>query len=162
MKKALTYLVISAALALLAGCSSDKKRAQPRTSVLEKLSFVHKMTIQQGNIVTEEMVDRLELGLTKSQVRFLLGTPMLVDLFHTNRWDYTYSLRRGHKKPVVTRLTLLFEEDLLVDIQGDLRPDLGRASQRQPSDLLVSVPDWQDNRGFLGKTLAKLNLEPAD
>lgn len=161
MKKVLAYFVSGVILALV-GCSFEKKHPEPETSVLGQLPFVYKMTVQQGNVITEEMVDRLELGMTKSQVRFLLGTPMLIDLFHTNRWDYTYSLRRGHDKPVVTRLTLLFDDEHLVQIQGDLQPDLARASQRQPSDLLVSVPDWQNDRGFLGKALIKLNLEPAE
>ncbi|CAD7854451.1 MAG: Outer membrane beta-barrel assembly protein BamE [Olavius algarvensis Gamma 1 endosymbiont] len=162
MKKVLVYLVIGATLTL-AGCSFDKRRPQLGTSVLETLPFVHKMTVQQGNIVTEEMVDRLKLGMTKSQARFLLGTPMLTDLFHTNRWDYTYTLRRGHDKPAVTRLTLLFDnDDRLVQTQGNLRPDPNRAAQRRPSNLLVSVPDWQDNRGFFRKTLAKLSQEPAE
>ncbi|MCB2261476.1 MAG: outer membrane protein assembly factor BamE [Candidatus Thiosymbion ectosymbiont of Robbea hypermnestra] len=162
MKRVLAYLVIGATL-VLAGCSVDKKHPQAGTSVLEKLPFVHKMTIEQGNVVTEEMVDRLQPGMTKSQVRFLLGTPMLIDLFHTNRWDYTYTLRRGHDEPVITRLTLLFDhEDYLVRIQGDLQPDLDRAAQRQPKDLLVSVPDWQDNRGFLPRVLGKLNVESVE
>jgi outer membrane protein assembly factor BamE len=120
------------------------------------------MTIQQGNIVTEEMVDRLEPGMSKSQVRFLLGTPMLADLFHTNRWDYTYTIRRGHDDMELTRLTLLFQDDALVRVDGDLRPDSNRAAQREPGDLLVDVPDWEDNRGFVARTASKLGLEGAE
>ncbi|WP_341534745.1 outer membrane protein assembly factor BamE [Candidatus Thiosymbion oneisti] len=152
MKKVLAYLVIGAIL-VLAGCAFGEKDSQPKPSVLEKLPFVHKMTVQQGNIVTEEMIDRLELGMTKSQARFLLGTPMLTDLFHTDRWDYTYTIRRGHDKMMMMRLTLLFEADRLVEVQGDLRPDPNRAAQRQPADLLVSVPDWQDDRGLFTRLL---------
>jgi len=153
MKKLLAHLAIGAILGL-AGCAFSEKDTQPKPSVLEKLPFVHKMTVQQGNIVTEEMVDRLELGMTKSQVRFLLGTPMLTDLFHTNRWDYTYTIRRAHDKMAMTHLTLLFEADRLVKVQGDLRPDPDRAAQRQPSDLLVPVPDWEDDRGLFARILA--------
>jgi len=154
-------LVIGATLALGA-CSTPKKRPEYRSSSLDKLPFVYKMTVQQGNIITEEMVDRLEPGMTKSQVRFLLGTPMLTDLFHTNRWDYTYTIRRGHADMKSTRLTLLFEDDALVRVQGDLRPDPNRAAKREPTDLLVSVPDWQDDRGFFAKAAAKLGLEPTE
>ena len=161
MQKVLTYLVIGATLAL-AGCSTTKDPSPYKSSALEKLPFVYKMTVQQGNIVTEEMVDRLEPGMTKSQVRFLLGTPMLTDLFHTNRWDYTYTIRRGHKKMRLTRLTLLFDGDSLVQVQGDLRPDPTRAAEREPTDLLVSVPDWKDNRGFLAKAASKLGISTAE
>jgi len=152
MKKVLVYLVIGAILSL-AGCSFGEKGSQPKLSVLGRLPFVHKMTVQQGNIVTEEMIDRLEPGMTKSQVRFLLGTPMLTDLFHTNRWDYTYTVRRGHDEMAMTRFTLLFEADRLAEVRGDLRPDPNRAAQRQPADLLVSVPDWEDDRGLFAKIL---------
>ncbi len=161
MKKVLAYLVMGTALTLV-GCSFDKKHPRPETSVLEKLPFVYKMTVQQGNIVTEEMVDRLEPGMTKSQVRFLLGTPMLTDLFHTNRWDYTYTIRRGHDEMAITRLILLFENNSLAQVHGDLRPDPKRAARRRPADLLVSVPDWQDDRGLFATAISKLNLEPVE
>jgi outer membrane protein assembly factor BamE len=161
MQKVLIYLVASATLAV-AGCSTPKKEPQYRSSALEKLPFVYKMTVQQGNIVTEEMVDRLEPGMSKSQVRFLLGTPMLTDLFHGDRWDYTYTIRRGHDDMRLTRLTLLFQEDALVRVEGDLRPDPNRAAQREPGDLLVSVPDWEDDRGLIAKTASKLGFESAE
>jgi outer membrane protein assembly factor BamE len=158
MYKALLFSVAGATVALI-GCSSSVKDPVYRSSALDKLPFVYQMTVQQGNIVTEEMVDRLEPGMSKSQVRFLLGTPMLTDLFHSNRWDYTYTLRRGHKPMKLTRLTLFFEEDALVRVEGDLRPDPKRAAQREPSDLLVAVPDWKDDRGFFRKTASKLGIE---
>lgn len=158
MQKVLTYLVMGATLALIA-CSTPSEQSEYQTSALEKLPFVYKMTVQQGNIVTEEMVDRLEPGMTKSQVRFLLGTPMLTDLFHKDRWDYTYTIRRGHKEMKETRLTLFFKDDSLVQVQGNLRPDPKRAAQREPTELLVSVPDWKDDRGFFAKAASKLGID---
>ena len=159
MQKVLTYLVIGATLAI-AACSAPKKQPVYKSSALERLPFVYRMTVQQGNIVTEEMVDRLEPGMTKNQVRFLLGTPMLTDLFHTNRWDYTYTIRRGHKDMELKRLTLFFDdEDSLKRVEGDLRPDADRAARREPVDLLVSVPDWEDNRGFFARAASKLGWD---
>ena len=154
--------MVASATLTVAGCSTPEKESVYKSSALEKLPFVYKMTIQQGNIVTEEMVDRLEPGMSKSQVRFLLGTPMLADLFHADRWDYTYTIRRGHDEMQLTRLTLLFQEDALVRVEGDLRPDPSRAAQREPGDLLVAVPDWEDNRGFIAKTASKLGMDPAE
>ena len=58
------------------------------------------MDVQQGNLLDAEQVDQLEVGMTRSQVRFLLGTPMVVDSFDPDRWDYVYSLRRGHSRNV--------------------------------------------------------------
>lgn len=160
MQKVLIFLVVGATLAV-SGCSTTEQQPEYKSSALEKLPFVYRMTVQQGNIVTEEMVDRLEPGMNKSQVRFLLGTPMLTDLFHTDRWDYTYTIRRGHDETRFTRLTLRFQDDALVQVEGDLRPDPNRAAQREPGDLLVSVPDWEDDRGFFAKTVSKLGIEEA-
>lgn len=161
MQKVLFYLAVGATLAL-AGCSGSEKKPEYRSSVLEHLPFVYRMTVQQGNIVTEEMVDRLEPGMTKSQVRFLLGTPMLTDMFHADRWDYTYTIRRGHKDMELTRLTVFFQEDALVQVKGDLRPDPRRAATREPSEMLVSVPDWEDDRGLFSRAASKIGLEPAE
>ena len=161
MRKVLTYFVAGATLAIV-GCSAPKKEPLYKSSALEKLPFVYKMTVQQGNIVTEEMVDRLEPGMSKSQVRFLLGTPMLTDLFHDDRWDYTYTIRRGHDDMQLTRLTLLFQEDALVRVEGDLRPDPNRAAERESGNLLIAIPDWEDKRGFIAKTASKLGMDPAE
>ena len=161
MQKLLIYAVL-AATTIATGCSGSEKKSEYRSSALEKLPFVYKMTVQQGNIITEETVDRLEPGMSKSQVRFLLGTPMLQDMFHTDRWDYTYTIRRGHKDMQKTRLTLFFQDDALVRVDGDLRPNQQRAATREPEEMIVSVPDWQDDRGFIAKTFDKIGVEPAE
>jgi len=87
---------------------------------------------------------------------------MLTDLFHTNRWDYTYTIRRGHDEMAMKRLVLLFEDDTLVQVRGDPRPDPRRAVRRRPADLLVSVPDWQDDRGLFATAISKLKLAPVE
>ena len=56
---------------------------------------VYKIDIQQGNVVTQDMIDQLRPGMTRRQVRFIMGNPLLVDTFHANRWDYLYSLQPG-------------------------------------------------------------------
>ncbi len=143
---------------VLVGCSSkDKPKNEYRSSVLANLPFVYKMTVQQGNIVTEEMVDRLEPGMTKRQARYLLGTPLLTDMFHSDRWDYTYTIRRGHQSMETKRLTLYFTEDALVRIGGDLQPNPARAAERQPDAVIVSVPDWEDRRGLFKRVLDRVD-----
>jgi outer membrane protein assembly factor BamE len=64
---------------------------------------VYRMDVQQGNLLDVEQVDQVEVGMTRSQVRFLLGTPMVIDSFDADRWDYVYSLRRGHERHVTRR-----------------------------------------------------------
>jgi outer membrane protein assembly factor BamE len=161
MRKVLICLAIGATL-VLEGCSSAGEKSEYDTSALEQLPFVYRMTVQQGNIVTEEMVDRLEPGMTKSQVRYVLGTPLVADIFHDNRWDYTYTIRRGHQPMEVKPLTIYFEDDELVRIEGYIRPDPERAAEREPQDLLVTVPNWSGEQGLLRRALTKMGLEPAD
>jgi len=76
----------------------------------------HKLEIQQGNIITPEMMEKLEVGMTTSQVRFLLGSPQLVDPFHKDRWDYLYSLRQEGAETESKHLILIFEGDTLKEI----------------------------------------------
>jgi outer membrane protein assembly factor BamE len=79
---------------------------------------VYRLDIQQGNLLDVEQVDQLEVGMTRSQVRFLLGTPMVIDSFDADRWDYVYSLRRGHSRQVTRRhLVVWFEGDKVARIE---------------------------------------------
>lgn len=81
----------------------------------------YRMDIAQGNIVTQEQMDQLKLGMTRSQVRFVLGTPLVTDSFHPDRWDYYYSLHKGTEAKAETRrLTVIFKGDSLASIDGDI------------------------------------------
>ncbi|WP_435627154.1 outer membrane protein assembly factor BamE domain-containing protein [Candidatus Ferrigenium straubiae] len=87
----------------------------------------YKMDIRQGNYITPEMREKLKLGMSKSQVRYVMGTPMVSDAFHGNRWDYIYSLEQHGEVVEKQRLTLYFEGDRLVRI------DDGRQSEQATS-----------------------------
>ena len=82
----------------------------------------YKIDIQQGNAVTQDMIAKLKLGMTPSQVRFALGTPLVVDPFRANRWDYVYRLEKDGKLIETRRITAVFEEDKLKGIEGDVTP----------------------------------------
>ena len=77
----------------------------------------YKMDIRQGNFVTADMRDKLKLGMSRQQVRYVLGTPMISDAFHGNRWDYVYRLEQGRKVIEKQLLTIYFEGDKLVRIE---------------------------------------------
>jgi outer membrane protein assembly factor BamE len=93
----------------------------------------HKMPIQQGNYVDAAAVARLKPGMSRSQVRFLLGTPLVVDAFHPDRWDYVYLDRQQGKLVAERRLTLWFEGDKLTRAITDLpaAPAQGERSAMQ-------------------------------
>jgi len=90
----------------------------------------HRIEIQQGNVVDQAMLDRLKPGMTPAQVRFVLGTPLLVDPFRDNRWDYVYSLRRDGKVTEQRRITAVFEQGVLKGLEGDLV--VAAKSEKQP------------------------------
>lgn len=83
---------------------------------------VYRIDVAQGNIVTQEMVDKLKPGMTKRQVRFVLGTPLVVDTFAPDRWDYVYRYARRGEPEAEERVSLFFEKDVLTRISGTLPP----------------------------------------
>jgi len=108
--KTMRHMLFAAILALLlSGCLS-----------------VYKVEVQQGNVVTQEMIDKLKPGMTPSQVRFVMGTPLIVDPFHQDRWDYYYYLRRSNETSGESqRVTVVFKNDLLIAVQGNTRIKAG-------------------------------------
>jgi outer membrane protein assembly factor BamE len=80
----------------------------------------YRMEIQQGNFVSQEMVSQLKRGMTKEQVRFILGTPMVTDIFHTDRWDYVYWREPSNGAREQRKLTVLFENGQLARLDGDV------------------------------------------
>jgi outer membrane protein assembly factor BamE len=82
---------------------------------------VYRIDIQQGNLLEQDAVEQVDIGMSRSAVQFLLGTPMVADAFHQNRWDYAYYLRRGHSREVTQRwVSVHFEDDRVVRIDRDL------------------------------------------
>src|SRR5918992_5863245 len=79
----------------------------------------YRMEIQQGNYVSQEMVAQLKPGMTKEQVRFILGTPMVTDIFHSDRWDYVYWRETSTGGREHRKLTVLFENGQLARLDGD-------------------------------------------
>jgi outer membrane protein assembly factor BamE len=107
MKKLLIIITCIATL-VTAGCS--------------RFHLVHRIDIQQGNVVTQEKVNQLETGMNRNQAQFIMGSPMVVDVFHENRWDYIYYNKPGYGDQQEERTTLFFEDDALVRIDGSLQP----------------------------------------
>jgi outer membrane protein assembly factor BamE len=86
---------------------------------IDKLS-PYKIDIQQGNAIDQERLDKLKSGMTPSQVRFILGTPLVEDPFHPERWDYVYRYLKGGKLTEQRRITVIFEDEKLKRIEGDV------------------------------------------
>ena len=82
---------------------------------------VYRIDIQQGNLIEQADIDQVQVGMTRSQVQFLLGTPMVSDSFHRDRWDYTYYFRKGRSRDIERRwLVVYFDGDRVARVERDL------------------------------------------
>nr|VFK53807.1 MAG: outer membrane protein assembly factor BamE [Candidatus Kentron sp. TC] len=81
-------------------------------------NIVYKVDVQQGNVVTQEMLDQLKRGMDKRKVRFILGTPLIVSAFNKDRWDYVYLFQSGGEIREQSRISLFFKDDKLRHIDG--------------------------------------------
>lgn len=108
-------LVIATAVCsalLLSACSIPKPR----------LPRVHKLTVQQGNVITQEMIDKLKPGMTRSQVAFIMGEPVFRNSFDDDRWDYIYTIELPGVFNQSRVVSLFFHDELLAYFTGDLAP----------------------------------------
>ena len=128
---------------------------------------VYKIDVQQGNVVTQDMIDQLRPGMTRRQVRFIMGNPLLVDTFHPNRWDYLYSLQPGGGERQQERISILFNgSDQLAGLSGDFMPGvskdeaiMGRDSGTTVSPAAPSQPAEQDAPAAPGSTLDQIQRD---
>jgi outer membrane protein assembly factor BamE len=90
---------------------------------------VYRINVEQGNIIDQEKVDKLKIGMSRRQVRFILGTPLIEDSFNVDRWDYTHTIRNGKNSILAERLTVFFEGDKLARIEGDFTPGGGQEDE---------------------------------
>ena len=149
----------------LAACSdfSDVK------TVTDYLS-PYRIDVRQGNYVTQEMVSQLKPGQTKDQVRFILGTPVLADVFHANRWDYVYRLQKGSTGLVEERkFTVIFDADgKLARVAGDVTAAQESAAAAAPVastreidlgsiDADAVAPPIEE-KGFFGKMMESVGF----
>ena len=84
--------------------------------------ITHKIDIQQGNYVDQAMIAKLKPEMTRSQVKFILGTPLITDSFHSSRWDYVYLTGKAEKVKVRHKITVVFDGDKLKNVEGDIVP----------------------------------------
>ncbi len=106
---------------------------------------VSQVAVQQGNVITQEMVDRLKVGMTRRQVAFVMGEPVLRDPFNPDRWDYVYSLQVGSVVYQKIRMSLFFDNDVMTSFSGDVpqTSEVEAAAAKAQEDLLL--PGAQDD-----------------
>ncbi|WP_428606146.1 outer membrane protein assembly factor BamE [Sedimenticola sp.] len=161
MQKLLIYWVCGASL-LASGCSTVKDVSDAIPNALNRLPLVHRPDVQQGNVVNQEAINKLKPGMSKSQVSYLLGTPMLVDVFHQDRWDYLYRMKPGNKEASQERVALYFSDDRLIRIEGDYRPQPTAEipETKAEDETIISVPDYTgDRKGIFTRALESVGIK---
>jgi outer membrane protein assembly factor BamE len=111
-------LVAAAALVLLAGCGSMPDVGRGLASAITP----YRVEVVQGNFVSKEQVEALQKGMGRDQVRQILGTPLVSSLFHGDRWDYVFTLKRQGVDPQQRHLTVWFKDGLMERVEGDPMP----------------------------------------
>lgn len=145
MRKFVSITALCLVLAATGGCAG----------FTEKIPGVYRIDIQQGNVIEQEMLDQLERGMDKSQVRFIMGTPMLIDPFNSNRWEYVYTYKRGVRTREQRHISLHFDEDeRLSHLSGDIKLGDGlrhlAEEDRAVPERTILVPEGRSRRGLFG------------
>lgn len=113
-------ILVAMVCGLLASCSSSTMSS----SSVNPINWItpYKVDVIQGNFVSREQVEQLQAGMTRDQVRAVLGTPLLTSLFHADRWDYVFTLKRQGVEPQAFKYTVFFKGDQLERFAGDSMP----------------------------------------
>ncbi|HET9046832.1 MAG TPA: outer membrane protein assembly factor BamE [Casimicrobiaceae bacterium] len=146
--RALRGIALALAATAIAGCQT----IETYMPVVQQLG-VYKIDINQGNYLSQDMVDRLQVGMSRQQVRATLGTPLVTSAFRDSRWDYVYEFTRQGKVREHRQFTVYFADEKLARWEGDEMPqsvvELNRAAGEK---ALKKQPD-ADDQGFFGKIL---------
>jgi outer membrane protein assembly factor BamE len=147
----LLYTLFAAALS---ACSN-----MPRLGDIPLLLTPYKIDVQQGNLVTQDMVSTLKPGMTRDQVKFVMGTPLITDMFHGDRWDYVYRMQRGKGATEERKITVYFDKDLLLRVEGDVVPlDPATAQAELDKAKTAQAEQQPEKKGFFARMRDKLGL----
>ena len=119
--------------ALAAGCARVPE-------AIPQIVKPYRITVQQGNYVTREMVEQLKPGMTREQVRYVLGTPLLTDIFHADRWDYVFFREPPGGKREQRNFSVIFEDGKLARVVGDLLPSEPVQPAAKPATVAMPEP----------------------
>jgi len=119
---------------------------------------VYRIDIQQGNIFDQNMIDQLRPNMTKRQVLYIMGSPMLIDIFHKDRWDYIHLEQLAGKRHKQQKLSLLFNENLLVGVQGDYKPSALPVAKVN-TETTIEVPKRQEKKTVFGEIVKFFSFE---
>ena len=117
---------------------------------------VYKLDINQGNYISQDMVDKLKVGQTRNQVRTFLGTPLITSAFRDNRWDYVYEYQKNGRVREHRQFTVYFKEDSLARWEGDEMPQSAQELNRIAATRTMPEDPYGQDAGIVGKIIDAL------
>lgn len=152
MNKSTVLLTVSLILTT-PGCST----------ILSNLPGVYTLDIQQGNMIEQAMIDQLRPNMTKRQVLYIMGSPMVSDSFHERRWDYLFAEQKGGEERVQKRISLFFNGDNLMGVQGDFHPSRVPVLKTS-NEATIELPKRELDRSMWEKisSLFSTDLDPEE
>ena len=145
-RPALWLTALATAAALLSGCS-----ALPSTDRVFGLVTPYKVEVVQGNVITKEQAALIKPGQTRAQVRDILGSPLLMDVFHADRWDYVFTIRRQGAEPQQRQVIVRFEGDQLKSMQAPELPG--------ERDFVASIDTFKTSRNAPALALTEAQIQ---
>jgi len=137
---------------VLSGCETASRTASRTITALTPYRF----DVVQGNFVSKEQVQMLQKGMTRRQVRDVLGTPLVASVFHANRWDYAFTLRRQGSEPQQRKISVFFEGDAMVRFESDELPTEAEFAARIDNRRIdINVPKLEASEAELSKFKSK-------
>lgn len=129
--RSLKLSALLAAIGLLTGCSV--------TGITDRIN-PYRIDVRQGNYVDQEMIGRVKKGMTRDQVRFALGTPLMIDAFHPDRWEYVYRFQPGRGETEQRVISVFFIDDRVDHIEGDVQAGEGQSATAQaPRSRVIEI-----------------------
>ena len=125
---------------MLSGSSKTLCALVALLAIMGSSACIYRVPVQQGNVITVEMLQTLELGMDKRKVSFVLGTPLVIDAFHQDRWDYVYTYEPANRKRVEQTASLHFEEDRLARIDANIDSKIDFHTVTEASNNVLIVP----------------------
>ena len=162
-------LCLTAVCLLLSACSTID---DPMARAIRKVT-PYRVEVVQGNFVSKEQVQALRVGMSRNQVKDILGTPLIASVFHSDRWDYAFTIVRKGTQPQQRQLSVYFKDDLYVRFEGDDLPSESEFAERiaVPEDRKVvprleatskELEKFQKNAPATASATPKPNTPPAD
>jgi outer membrane protein assembly factor BamE len=137
---------------LLSGCSTITGPFDTWMPYISQFG-IYRIDINQGNFLSQDMVDKLKEGQTKQQVRLVLGTPLVASAFRENRWDYVYQFQRNGRVREQRQFTVYFKDDKLVRWEGDEMPQSALDLNKAAASRQLPEDPYGEDAGVVGKII---------